>query len=98
MQNILYKHIQAYILVKPYISGVFEVREEYKIHSGKAFTLSNMKNKHGNSGILVWIPRRLCEVSGIKAGDEILIVARYGRIVIVPASSLEEVVEDAVED
>ncbi|MEM2571017.1 MAG: AbrB/MazE/SpoVT family DNA-binding domain-containing protein [Thermoproteota archaeon] len=72
--------------------------EKYETHVGKAFTLSNMKQKKGNSGILVWIPKKLCEVSGIKAGDEIFIVARHGRIVIVPASRLGEVAGDDVED
>ncbi|MEM3951840.1 MAG: AbrB/MazE/SpoVT family DNA-binding domain-containing protein [Nitrososphaerota archaeon] len=85
-------------MAEPYVYGVFEVREEYKIHSGKVFTLSNMKNRHGNTGVLIWIPKRLCEVSGIRAGDEVLIVAKHGRIIIVPASSLKGAVEDAVED
>lgn len=72
--------------------------DEYKVHTGKVFTLSNMKNKRGRTGVLIWIPKKLCEASGIRAGDEVLIMARRGRIVIVPASSLGEVAENAVED
>lgn len=81
-----------------YVYGVFEVGDEYKVHVGRVFTLSNMKGKRGRTGVLVWIPRRLCEASGIKAGDEVVIMAEKGRIVIVPASSLGEVAENAVED
>lgn len=64
-------------------------RRYKQIHHGRIFQSS--KN---NSGVLVWIPKRLAEKVGLKVGDEIVIVAFEDRVVVMPWQKFTDILVD----